>query len=96
MKIQISGQHIEVTQAIKDHIKKKFEKIEKHFEHLVNVHIVLKVEKKQHVAEATVHVSRHDFATTTYSEDMYTTINMLVDKLDRQIVKHKGKIQVHH
>lgn len=96
MEIQISGQHIEVTQAIEKHIHNKFRRIEKHFESMVNVHVVLKVEKTQHIGEATIHISHQDIAATASSEDMYKTINVLVDKLDRQIVKHKEKLKNHH
>lgn len=96
MDIKISGQHCDITDAISAHIKKKFEKLQKHFESLVSIHVFIKVEKDQHIAEATVHISHQDIFANAHSQDMYKTINMLTEKLDRQIVKHKEKIQVHH
>ena len=96
MNIQISGQHLEVTQAISDHIHNKFERISKHFNNISNVHIFLKVEKTKHFAEATLHINNHDIVATAHSDDMYSTINTLVDKVDRQIMKHKEKLTSHH
>ena len=96
MNIQISGQHLEITQTIKEHIHKKFSRLKKHFENMVDIHIVLKVEKSDHVAEATIHIRHQHIAATANSEDMYKTINLLVDKLDRQLVKYKEKITNHN
>ncbi len=95
MNIQISGQHLEITQTIEDHINKKFSRLRKHFENMVDIHIVLKVEKITHIAEATVHIRHKNIAATANSEDMYKTINLLVNKLDHQLVKHKEKITGH-
>lgn len=95
MNIQISGQNLEVTQTIENHIRKKFSRLRKHFENMVDVHIVLKVEKITHIAEATVHIRHKNIVATADSEDMYKTINLLVDKLDHQLIKHKEKITSH-
>jgi putative sigma-54 modulation protein len=96
MQLNISGQHIEVTDSLRDHVNKKFEKLTRHFDHVTNVHVVLTVEKQRQKAEATVHVSGADLFASDENENMYTAIENLVAKLDRQIIKHKDKMTDHH
>ena len=96
MEIQISGQGFDVTKPIETHIHQKLEKIRKHFDHLVTAHVVLKIEKNLHIAEITVHASHHDFFVHAKSDDMYTTVDRLIPKLNRQIIKHKEKLRDHH
>ncbi len=96
MQVQISGQHFQVTDAIERHVQEKLARLTKHFDHVVNIHVVLKVQKNRHIAEATIHVRHHDFFAEAHSEDMYATIDTLAHKLDRQIVKHKEKLRDHH
>ncbi len=96
MEIQISGQGFDVTKPIEAHINEKLEKIRKHFDHLVTAHVVLKIEKNFHIAEITVHASHHDFFVRAKSGDMYTTVDRLIPKLNRQIIKHKEKLRDHH
>ncbi len=96
MEIQISGQGFDVTKPIETHINEKLKKIRKHFDHLVKVHVVLKIEKNSHIAEIAVHTSHHDFFVNAKSADMYTTVDRLIPKLDRQIIKHKEKLRDHH
>lgn len=92
--IQITGRHVEVTAPIQDYVQKKFERIERHFDHITNVHVILEVEKKDHKAEATVHAAGHaDIFAEAKAENMYAAIDLLIDKLDRQVVKHKEKIE---
>ena len=92
--IQITGRHLEVTQAIQDYFKSKFEKVERHFDHITNVHAVLTIEKPNHIVEATVHAAGHaDLFAQGKAENMYAAIDALMDKLDRQILKHKAKIE---
>ena len=96
MEIQISGQGFEVTKPIEEHIHQKLKKIEKHFNHIESVHIVLKIEKDLHIAEATVHISHRDISVRAKSEDMYISTDLLVRRLDRKIIKHKEKLKDHH
>ena len=92
MQLNLSGQHIDITDSLRDHVNKKFEKLTRHFDHMTNVHVVLSVEKLRQKAEATVHAL---FASDE-QENMYSAIENLVAKLDRQIIKHKDKITNHH
>lgn len=96
MQINITGHHIDVTDALRTYVSEKMEKLKRHFDHVTNVHVILTVEKLSQKAEATVHVSGTDLFAQHDTEDMYASIDGLIDKLDRQIVKHKEKISDHN
>lgn len=96
MQINITGHHIEITDALRDYVTEKMQKLTRHFDHVTNTHVILTVEKLQQTAEATVHASGSDLFAQHQSEDMYASIDALVDKLDRQIIKHKEKIGSHN
>ncbi len=95
MQIKIDGHHVELTTAMQEYIQSKMTRIERHFEHVVDVHVVLGVEKQRHKAEATIHVTGHNIHAGSEHEDMYAAIDLLLDKLDRQIKKHKEKMTNH-
>jgi len=96
MQINLSGHHVEVTPALRDYVNSKLERLERHFDSVTNVHVVLSVEKQRQRAEATIHVSRANLFADAEHEDMYAAIDALTDKLDRQIKKHKEKLTDHH
>lgn len=97
MQLSVSGHHIEVTDALRGYVDTKFERLERHYDHMTNVHVVLSVEKLIHRAEATVHMSGAEVFADADADDLYAAIDALTDKLDRQIVKHKEKlIERHH
>ena len=91
MQINITGHHIDLTDSLRDYVNEKMEKLERHFDHITNVQVTLTVEKLRQRAEATVHISGADMHAQAENEDMYYSIDSLVDKLDRQILKHKEK-----
>jgi len=91
MQINISGHHIEITEAMRAYVLEKFEKLERHFEHITSIHVILEVEKNRQTAEATIHVKGGELFADATKEDLYAAIDMLIDKLDRQILKHKEK-----
>ncbi len=95
MQISLTGHHIDITEALRNYVDSKFERLERHFDHVTNVHVVLSVEKVRQKAEATVHVNGADIFADSTEEDMYAAIDGLVDKLDRQVKKHKEKITNH-
>jgi len=95
MQINISGHHVEVTQSLKDYVQTKVEKLERHFDNITNVQVTLTVEKLVQKAEATIHVSGADLHANAENEDMYTAIDNMTDKLDRQLIKHKEKLVKH-
>jgi putative sigma-54 modulation protein len=96
MQITITGQHIDITQALRAYIESKFARLERHFDNMTNIHVVLNVEKERQMAEATIHVSRGKLFANDEHSDMYAAIDGLVDKLDRQLKKHKEKLTDHH
>jgi putative sigma-54 modulation protein len=96
MQLTITGHHIDVTPALKQKVESKLSKLERHFDHLTDVHCILTVEKLQHKAEATVHLSGGTIHADATQEDMYAAVDALVDKLSRQVKKHKEKLTDHH
>jgi putative sigma-54 modulation protein len=96
MQLNLSGHHINITEALRDYVNEKTKRLERHFDHVTNMHVVLSVEKQRQKAEATVHVSGANLFAESEREDMYAAIDDLIDKLDRQIKKHKEKLQDHH
>ncbi len=96
MQIDVTGQHLDVTPALRDYITGKLERLERHFDKVTHVHAVLSVEKLRQKAEATINVNGASLHANAENEDMYAAIDALVDKLDRQIKKHKEKITNHH
>jgi len=95
MQINLTGHHVEVTSSLRDYVNTKFAKLERHFDHINNVHVVLTVEKLDQKAEATIHLKGSELHASAVNSDMYNSIDTLVDKLDRQVLKYKGKITQH-
>jgi putative sigma-54 modulation protein len=95
MQINLTGHHVEVTSSLRDYVETKFAKLTRHFDHINNVHVVLTVEKLDQKAEATIHLTGNEIHASAVNTDMYTSIDTLVDKLDRQVLKYKGKITQH-
>ena len=96
MQLTISGHQIDLTDSIKHYIAEKMERIERHFDHLNSIDVVLHVEKIRHKAEATVNAKGITMHAHADSDNMYATIDDLADKLDSQVRKHKEKITNHH
>ena len=93
MQLSLTGHHIDLTDSLRNYVNEKFARLERHFDQVTNVHVILSVEKLEQKAEANVHLSGADvFADSTHA-DMYAAIDSLVDKLDRQVLKHKEKIK---
>jgi putative sigma-54 modulation protein len=96
MNLQISGHHLEITPAIHDYVTGKLERVTRHFDNVIDVNVILSVDKLKQKAEVTVHLSGKDIFVESIDEDLYAALDSLVDKLDRQIQKHKQKVQDHH
>jgi putative sigma-54 modulation protein len=95
MNLTITGHHIEVTPAIREFVTTKLDRVIRHFDHVTSVNVILSVEKLRQKAEVTLHVRGKDIFSEAEDQDMYAAIDALVDKLDRQVVKHKQKTQDH-
>ncbi|BAW80993.1 ribosomal subunit interface protein [Candidatus Nitrosoglobus terrae] len=96
MQINITGHHIEVTQALRHYVENKCQRLERHFDQLSSIHVVLSVEKTRKKAEATLHLGGVSVFASSEDEDMYAAIDNLVDKLHRQTKKQRDKLNDHH
>jgi putative sigma-54 modulation protein len=95
MQINLTGHHVEITDSLRNYVDTKFSKLERHFDHISNVHVILNVEKLSQKAEATMHLSGAEVFASSENTDMYAAIDSMVDKLDRQVIKHKEKLKKH-
>lgn len=95
MNLHLTGHHLEITPAIREYASGKLQRIAHHFDHVIDVNVILTVEKLQRKVEASVHVRGKDIFCESASGDMYAAIDGLVDKLDRAIIKHKEKSLEH-
>jgi len=96
MQITITGHHIEVTDSLRNYVNEKFQKLERHFDQVIDIHVILSVEKLVQKAEATVHVNGAKLFAEQEHADLYAAIDGLIDKLDRQTIKHKEKQSEHN
>jgi len=95
MQLTISGHQLDVTDSLRDYVTQKLSRLERHHDKISGVAVVLEVEKLMQKAEATVHVSGAEFFADAAHADLYTAIDQLADKLDRQLIKHKEKHRGH-
>ena len=100
MNLTISGHHLDVTPALRSYVTGKLDRINRHFDQVVDVKVLLSVEnqkekEKRQRAECRIGVKGNDLFAESSHEDLYAAVDELVDKLDRQIVKHKDKLQSH-
>ena len=91
MNINLTGRHLEITPAIREHVTSKLGKVKRHFDHVIDINVILSVDKLQQKAEATVHLSGKTVFAETDDSNLYVAIDNLVDLLDRQVLKHKDK-----
>ena len=96
MNLQISGHHIEVTPALREYVETKLDPVIRHFDQVTGASVVLSVEKLKQKAEVTLHVPGKDMHAEESGDDLYAAIDVLFDKLDRQVQKYKQKVQDHH
>lgn len=95
MQINVTGHRLEVTPALREFTLSKFDKLQRHFDKITSINVVFDVEKMRQIAEATIFVAKGELHASAESPDMYSTIDSLVDKLDRQLIKHKEKLKNH-
>ena len=95
MNLTVSGHHVDMTPAIRQHVEEKLAPIERHGDNITRIDVTLVVERHLHKAEANLHVAGADLFASSESDDMYAAIDSLADKLDRQVIKHKEKHRGH-
>jgi len=91
MQINVSGHHVDLTDSLRNYVVTKLNKLERHFDKITQLNVILSVDKLRQKAEATIHISGAELFADAESEDMYAAIDMLADKLDRQLIKQKEK-----
>jgi len=101
MNLTISGHHLDLTPAIREYVQTKLERIQRHFDHVIDIAVILTVEKlpekeKRQKAEINLRVPGKDLHAESIAQDLYAAVDTLIDKLDRQVIKHKTRIQNHH
>jgi putative sigma-54 modulation protein len=92
MNLNVSGHHLEVTPAIRTYVHSKLERVARHFDHVIDAHVILTVDKLRQKAEATLHVRGKDLHCECEEQDLYAAIDLLADKLDRQVLRYKDKL----
>jgi len=97
MQLEVTGQNVEITPALKAYVTEKTERLERHFDNLISGHFVLHLGKPEHVVEGTITVGgrTNPLHAEGQAEDMYAAIDTLIDKLDRQVRRHKDKVTSH-
>ncbi len=95
MNVQVSGHHVEVTPAIRGYVLSKLERVQRHFDQVIDINVILSVEKLRQKAEISVHMRGKDIHVESDDADLYAAIDLMMDKLDRQIIKHKQKAYSH-
>ena len=95
MQVNISGHHVEVTESLHNYVSTKLDKLQRHFDQIGNVQITLSIEKERQKAEASLNIKGGQVHADAVHEDLYASIDMMVDKLDRQLIKRKEKNVAH-
>jgi putative sigma-54 modulation protein len=100
MNLTISGHHLELTPAIREYVQNKLERIKRHFDHVIDIAVILTVDnlpekEKRQKAEINLHLRGKDLHVESIAHDLYAAIDALIDKLDRQVLKYKTKMQDH-
>ncbi len=93
MQINISGHHVDVTDALRNYVESKVDRLERHSDRITHIDVILTVEKQRQKAESTVRIAGGELFADAESDDLYAAIDMLADKLDRQLIKQKEKSQ---
>ncbi len=100
MNLTISGHHLELTPAIREHVTNKLQRIKRHFDHVIDIAVILTVDKlpekeKRQKAEINLRLRGKDIHVESIGMDLYAAVDTLIDKLDRQVIKYKTKLQDH-
>jgi putative sigma-54 modulation protein len=92
MNLMVSGHHLEVTPALRTYVQEKIGRVTRHFDHVIDAHVILTANKLNQKAEVTLHVPGKDLHCECEEGDLYAAIDVLADKLDRQVLKYKDKL----
>ena len=93
MNLSISGRHLEVTPAINAYVKNKMARVARHFDNVIDTQVILSIERLKHMAEVTMRLRGKDIHCEATDENLYAAIDLLADKIDRQVIKYKSQLQ---
>jgi len=93
MNLSVSGHHLEVTPALRSYVESKVGRVTRHFDHVIDAHVILTADKLRQKAEVTLHVPGKELHCESEEGDLYAAIDILADKLDRQVIRYKDKLQ---
>ncbi len=93
MNISSTARQYDLAPALKDYAEEKVQHLKRYFDHIVNAHLVFSLEKYRHKVEITLHVNGKDFVSEEESDDMYVSVDRSIEKLERQLRRHKDKIK---
>lgn len=96
MEMSLTGHHVDISPSLRSYVDNKVERLERHFDHATDIHVILSVEKLRHKAEARMNLPGDELFADAVEEDMYAAIDELIDKLDRQVKTFKEKKANHH
>ena len=92
MNLHLTGHHVEITPAIREYVVSKLARINRHFDHVIDAHVILTADKLRQKAEVTLHVPGKELHCESEDGDLYAAIDTLADKLDRQVLRYKDKL----
>ena len=95
MNLSITGRHLEVTPAMREYVLNKMARVSRHFDNVIDTQVILSIDRLEHVAEVTMHLRGKDIHCEAIDENLYAAIDLLADKIDRQVLKYKTKMQNH-
>ena len=95
MQINLSGHHVDISEALRNHVESKFIRLQRHFDQITHTDVLLIVENSIQKSEAKIQVSGAEIFAAAESENMYIAIDLMTDKLDRQLIKYKEKTRGH-
>ncbi len=95
MNLSLTGRHLEVTPAIREYVLNKMSRITRHFDNVIDTQVILSIERLNHTAEITMRLRGKDIHCEAIDENLYAAIDLLADKIDRQVIKYKSKVQDH-
>ncbi len=92
MNLNVSGHHLDITPAIRGYVQAKLERVTRHFDNVIDAHVILSVDKLKQKAEVTLRVRGKDLYCESEEADLYAAIDLMIDKLDRQVLKYKDRV----
>lgn len=95
MQITMTGKNVEITAAIRQYAEEKLGKMHKYLESISDAHVILSLQKYLHIAEITLRADGITIRAEERSQDMYSSLDLVIDKIERQVRRYKERIVTH-